>query len=221
MIEYIPDPPFKAIASLFFLDSGHYLFRFLEDGKEASKFVTSVDVAAAFSMKEIDTGWLPAGIVRCGQNAAGPWFVYCTPPQKVKISLDEGIWMVVPAPRLALIGSGNAYRMAAMREKHFRAEALIYHAPFPNIYPDGRICWGTNTPPEALPENARKVWELFFESPFNADLTGNKSKLHSKDVRDMLRELERRQARSYPADDLVSMNNDVERLWKEAIEGSV
>jgi hypothetical protein len=219
MIEYIPNPQFKAIASLHFLESGHYLFRYTEEDREASKFVTAPDVAAAFSMKEIDSGWLPAGIVRCGQNAAGPWFVYSTPAQKVKISLDEGIWITVPAPRLALIGSGNTYYLAAIRAKRFEGNVMVYHAPFPNVYADGRICWGTNTPPEAQPENARQAWDLFFESPFNGDLVGQKSNTYSKDVRGQLRELEVRQARNYPGDDLLSMNIDVLRLAQKVIGG--
>lgn len=218
MIDYIPRPEFDAVASLHFLGSGHYLFRYLEDGREASKFVTAPDVAAAFSMKEIDTGWLPAGMVRTGQNAGGPWFVYSTPPQKVKISLDDNITLTVPVPRLALVGIGGSYSLAAMHTKHFDPDALVYEAPFPNVYLGGKICWGTNTPPEAQPENARKVWELFFESHFNADLKEKKSKAHSKDVRDMLRALDHNQARTYPVSDLLSMNISVER-WAEKVIG--
>ena len=218
MIEYISSPAFKSLAALFFLDGGHYLFRFLEDGKEASKFVTAPDVAAAFSLKEIDTGWLPAGIVRCGQNAAGPWFVYSTPAQKVKISLDEGIRITVPVPRLLLVGRGGSYWLAAMHAKHFDPEAPVFEAPFPNVYLGGRICWGTSSPPEARPENAHLVWDLFFESSFNADLKEKKSKAHPKDVRDKLRELDRNQARSYPVNDLSAINRSAED-WSEQIIG--
>ena len=225
MIEYIPAPTFKTDAALFFLNGGHYLFRFMEDGKKASKFVTSVDVAAAFSMKELDTGWLPAGVVRCGQNAAGQWFVYSTPPQKVKLSLEKAainggdIPLTIPIPRLALIGSGSSYWLAAMRGKHFEHEAMAYHAPFPNVHPSGKICWGGNTPPEAKPENARHAWELFFESPFNADLTGQKSQRHSKDVRELLKELDHNH-RLYPISDLISMNIPIERLVEKVIGGN-
>jgi hypothetical protein len=220
MIEYIPAPTYKASAALFFLDGGHYLFRFTEDGKEASKFVTAVDVTAAFSMKELDTGWLPAGMVRCGQNAAGPWFVYSTPPQKVKLSLNGGdIPLTIPVPRLALIGSGSSYWLAAMRGKHFEHKALVYHAPFPNIYPSGKICWGGNTPSEALPENARRVWELFFKSPFNSDLAEKKSQRHSKDVRELLKTLDHNH-RLYPVSDLISMNIPIERLVEKVIGGN-
>jgi hypothetical protein len=225
MIEYIPRQEFNAVASLHFLGSGHYLFRFLEDGREASKFVTAVDVAAAFSMKELDTGWLPAGVVRCGQNAAGPWFVYSTPPQKVKLSLEKAainggdLPLTIPVPRLALIGSGGSYWLAAMRGKHFEYKAMAYHAPFPNVHPSGKICWGGNTPPEAKPENARRAWELFFESPFNADLAGGKSQRHSKDVRELLKTLDHNH-RLYPISDLISMNIPIERLVEKVIGGN-
>jgi hypothetical protein len=217
MIEYIPRQEFNAVASLFFLASGHYLFRYLEDGREASKFVTSVDVAAAFSMKEIDSGWMPSGMVRCGSNANGPWFVYSVPGQKVKISLDNNVTITVPAPRLVLVGSGSVYWLAATTTAHFDADGFAYHAPFPNVYQDGKICWGTNTPPEAIPENVRKVWDLFWEAPFNADLAGKKSKAHSKDVRDQLRALAENKVHTYPKSDLISMNIDIERFVEKAI----
>lgn len=225
MIDYVPSPQFKSMAALFFLDSGHYLFRRVEDGKETSKFVTSVDVAAAFSMKEIDTGWLPAGIVRCGQNANGPWFIYSTPPQKVKIILEKAaangddISLVVPAPRLVLLGCGNSYWLAAMRERHFDADAEILEAPFPNVYLGGNICWGSSTPPEAQPENARKVWDLFFESHFNGDLKEKKSKKYPKDIRSQLAALDGRQARVYPTLDLCSMDTTAEHWAKQKIGG--
>ena len=219
MIDYIPRDKFSAVASLHFLYSGHYLFRYQEDGREASKFVTSPDVAAAFSMKEIDSGWLPAGMVRWGVNAGGPWFVYSTPGQKVKLSLDDDITLTVPAPRLVLVGSGTLYWLAATTTQHFEADAFAYLAPYPNVYQDGKICWGTNSPPEATPENVRKVWDLFWTAPFNADLAGKKSKAHSKDVRDQLRALAEKPVRSYPKSDLISMNISIEFLVEKAIGG--
>lgn len=225
MIDYVPSPQFKSLAALFFLDSGHYLFRRVEDGKETSKFVTSVDVAAAFSMKEIDTGWLPPGIVRCGQNAKGPWFVYSTPGQKVRIILEKAaingddIGLLVPAPRLVLLGCGNSYWLAAMMTKHFDPDAGIYEAPFPNVYLGGSICWGSSIPPKAQPENARQVWDLFFESHFNGDLKEEKSRAFPRDIRSQLAGLDGRQARTYPSADLCPMNRSVEEWAKQKLGG--
>jgi hypothetical protein len=215
MIDYVPSPKFKARAALFFLEGGHYLFRDCGANQESSKFVTSIDVAAAFSRQEIDTGWLPAGIVRYGHNAKGPWFVYSPPAQKVQVIIGDD-HVAIPIPRTVLVGNGAMYYLMALKGKHFEHQADGYHAPFPNVYIDGRICWGQNTPPEAWPEHARQVWDLFFSTPFNGDLANGKSKQEKTDVRVLLRELGK--ANRYPENDLVEINTTIgyaiERLVK-------
>jgi hypothetical protein len=204
VITFVETPPFTTNGILYFLD-GHYLFRYPKDGAMVSKFVTAADVAAAFSRSEQDTGWLPAGVVRTGSNVKGPWFVYSAPEQKREIWIDQDEQITVPIPRTVLLGIGGTYYLWALAGKHFNAIELAYRAPFPNIYPNGKICWGTNTPPAANAQTAREVWDLFFKSPFNGDLATTKSISHPNDVRAKLRELAG--TRNYPLKDLVDIDH--------------
>jgi len=197
MIGFVQDPPFEAEAALYFMAGGHYLFRRADKGNYQSKFVTVRDVAAAFSQQEIDSGWLPAGVVRCGHSAKGPWFVYSAPAQKVTIYMtppkgfsSAPIDLTIPIPRTVLMGIGSDYCLWAMKSTHFELDEDAYHAPFPNVFSEAeKICWGTNRPGEAEAGKARKVWELFFQTTFNADLASQKSVTHPEDVRLLLLEL--------------------------------
>lgn len=211
-----PHTPFRVQAALFFLDAGHYLLRSY-DGKNSTtaKFVTAADVSAAFSGQERDTGWIPAGLVRCGNCAAGPMFVYSAPAQKVDIVLN-GERLTIPIPRTVLCGVGSVYYIWAVRSKTFDPQARAYHAPFPNVYSEntrpGRICWGQNTPGDALPERARKLWELFFALPFNSDLASGKSSNYRNNVCALLAYLPNSCPNKFPESDLVSIGETIETL---------
>lgn len=210
MIESLPKTKFSYRAALFFLDAGHYLFCSYDDRRKSSKFVAAPDVAAAFAGQEQDSGWFPAGVVRCGTNERGAWFVYSAPAQKVEVNLYDKDMLTIPIPRTVLMGIGNKFYLWVTVEEQFNQNANIYRAPFPNVHGDGEICWGSNQPPAAHPGNSRKVWEQFFATPFNNHLADGKSKFSPGDVREMLRRLSGK--RRYPADDLVKTNYSVDQL---------
>ena len=70
LITAPPAPEFNAEAELYFLPGGHYLFRRRSAAGVTSKFVTAPDVAAAFTGQEMDSGWLPPGVMRIGRHAS-------------------------------------------------------------------------------------------------------------------------------------------------------
>lgn len=217
MIEPVELPAFPVQGILYFLD-GHYLFRYDNgQGGWTSKFVTSLDVSAAFSAKEQDTGWLPAGVVRTGANARGPWVVYSAPPQKIDLLAGSEV-LTVPIPRTVMVCTAANHYLWALQTKHFDPDARAYNAPFPNVYADGHICWGQNAAPEVDPGQARKAWELFFATPFNTDLSNNKSRSHRDNVTGLLRRLAEERKRAYPVDDLMPVGDSIGSLVARAIE---
>ena len=215
LIAAPPAPEFNAEAELYFLPGGHYLFRRRSAAGVMSKFVTAPDVAAAFTGQEMDSGWLPPGVLRIGQHARGPWYVYSAPAQRLRLALTtpEGIQEIeIPIPRTVLIGYGESCYLAALREDHFDPTARLCHAPFPNLYNELRICWGDNTPPEVNIQSAAKTWKLFFDAPFNGHLTGGKSQAYPDDVRRQLLALAVSKRRRYPARDLVETRFTINSL---------
>lgn len=219
----VESEPFAFKAALYWLDdAGHYLFRELGDSKATSKFVRQADVAAAFRDREEDSGWLSAGIVRCGYSQGGPWFVFSAPGQKVEMRFDglerDDPPISVPIPRIVLVGYGKVYWMFALKTLHFDPDAEVCRAPFPNIYADGKICWGsTATPMEAEAKNARSVWEQFFNSFFNGDLVNDKARGYT-DVRELLHSLAKSKADKFPKSALKEERQGIGRLVEWLIQ---
>jgi hypothetical protein len=106
----------------------------------------------------------------------------------------------------------------ALRDE-FAPQAPLYHAPMPNVYPFGDICFGSNTPPVLNdPFAIVAAWKLFIESPFNADLASGKSRSYPDDVRLLLLGLDGR--RTFPPAELVSLGYQA-RTVEDALKGIV
>lgn len=200
----IPDKPkFDVFASLHFMPSGDYLFVDYEQAGQRSKFLTVDAVRTAFTSLGQDTGWMPAGLVRHGHGEKGMWYVYSAPGQKVDIQLG-GAQLTVPLPRTVLVHYDRVVRLFAMASSSFEPGEQAYKLPFPNVYDDGRVCWGQNTVPAAEPMRARDTWKLFFSgTAFNHDLSNGKSRTYERDVCQLLETLQGKG--KFPASELVKM----------------
>jgi PRTRC genetic system protein B len=210
-----PDIPYQA--ALYFLE-GDYLYRCRTGSALTSKFVTAKDLAAAFAHVEQDSGWLDAGVVRSGYGPRGTWYVYWAPPQQVEIRIGEEEPIHVPIPLTVMMGRGTDYYLWALRGQKFAPGETVFQAPFPNVYPDGRICWGQNKPGQADPRRAPKLWSTFFTTPFNHDLANGKSRGEIKDVTNRLKKLADRNKGSYPTRDLISTERTVDSLIHSKLE---
>lgn len=223
MIDLPKAPEYPVLATLHFLPGGHYLFRSESNGK-AAKFVTAADVRAAFNQREEDTGWLPAGVVRCGHNADGPWYAYSAPAQTVKLAIEgRAEPLSAPMPRTVLIGSNGQHWLVATQTKHFDPAAAAYRMPTPNVYANsGSVCWGSSRPGPTKPANARKDWQMFFDSIFSTHLVDGKSNSCPRDVITLLVELaghKGHKGHKFPAGELVEMGMNVAGLLKQVIGG--
>ncbi|MCE1255783.1 MAG: prokaryotic E2 ligase family D protein, partial [Anaerolineae bacterium] len=204
----------------YFLKSGHYLLRFKDlKGNIKSKSVIAPDVAAAFTSTEMDSGWLSTGIKRAGRNGAGEWFVYYRQPAKEQIILKfekKSSTITLPIPATLLIGKGRDFYLFTMAGNEFDINATTYRAPFPNVDIDsGKICFGSNPVPGANHSNAEKVWQLFFDAPFNGDLSQNKSVTHKEDVRVLLKTL--KDVDVFPVEEMIkfgTVKTTFERIIK-------
>lgn len=197
-------------AALYFIDQGHYLFKYKKDaGQVVSKNLREPEVLAAFTRSGTDSGWLQDGIMRAGNSSRGNWFVYAVEPTKVEIQIGQGEPITVPIPATVLVGIGHTFHLFALAARQFHIGAEVFAAPFPNVYPDGRICWGQNAAPKADAGNARSVWELFFRAPFNGDLAQGKSTKFKDDIRKQYALLAGK--KNYPVKTLVSLRVDISR----------
>lgn len=223
----------SATRHILYLLEGQYLYQSQsEDGSIRYKFLSAQSVRLAFSREPVDSGWLMPDICRWGYGKSGQWAIMFIPPaihtlwlptiangldnvtpnQTEDQDLGEKLTAVqVPLPALIFGGAGQQYYLWAVNAKEFNPQLVGYHAPLPNVYPDGRICWGSNQVGVVTPQNLREAWKLFISSPFNSHLAQGKSKRYNTNILDQFRRLRTTNRRAYPTNDLLPMTNTRQR----------
>lgn len=192
------------------ITSGQYLL-YARVGKNelAPKGVSAQTLRQAFLGEPVDSGWLPPGVVRCGSGPGGPFFVKCIPAgvHDLLLVLPESTrptQITLPLPPLVFAGNHMTYYVWALQTNGCEPTAFLYHAPFPNVYQDGRICFGQNHPPAVSEKTLESTWKLFLSSPFNSDLCGNKSHAFPHNVQVQLLDVATDpHATTYPVHDLI------------------
>ena len=191
-------------ARLLFLKSDELLFQWNDAANNLqSKLIAHQDARIAFTKLDNDSGWLPQGVVRVGRNPRGAWAVYVAPPQVIDISTDQNEALTIPIPMSLFVGWGHRYYLFALMGKVFDVNSPVYYAPYPNVYDNGRICWGSHKVPVVTPLNIGQTWKLFFGTTFNAHIASGKTKTHSENALDLLRELSAAKRKSFPGRELV------------------
>lgn len=208
----------ETIASISFLKTRELMFTWQQDDRIQSKLITNEAAFLAFKEgHQQDTGWLPAGVLRAGSNARGEWVVYTARAQLIDILTDKGEKLRVPIPATLFMGWGSRYYLWALPNKKFDKKLAVYKAPFPNIYDNGRICWGSHKVPKVSVINIERVWQMFFGTAFNEHIAAKKCRSHPDNVLDLLRRLSREGAATFPFKELgradfVSVDLCIERL---------
>jgi PRTRC genetic system protein B len=191
-----------------FILEGQFIVRYQENQQIITKFLSPTAIRQAFNQIPIDTGFLSEGIVRWGINQNGEWLVKFIPPQLTEIKLMEGNKLkslVIPLPPLIFMGVAHTYYIWAIKTNTFVANAPLFHAPFPNVYENGSICWGNLQTPPVSNTNINQVWQLFFNSGFNDHLKAGKSKSQPHNIQEKLKTLTTK--RHYPLRDLIPLNS--------------
>lgn len=223
LLKTLPANLFQIEGGLIFSGGQTFFFHQDERGEHHFKCLSGENLRIAFTLENIDSGWVPPGIVRCGTNTQGQWFVKFVPPQKHNLVLtdDKGNKTTlegVPLPGLIFGGCGSSYYVWATTEAEFNPLSLCYHAPLSNLYDDGRVCYGDNQVQAASNKMAGPAWWLFLNSPFNNHLSQNKSARYPTDVRRQLLEVHKSQAEIYPVDDLRHLRSSRDFTIEDAVE---
>jgi hypothetical protein len=225
VLQNLKNDDWRQIEAAIFIANGIYVYKRKVSHYPATfeyKCLSPETLQKAFRIERIDTGWLPAHIVRCGSNTTGEWSVLFVPPGQHTIELQETGMLQVPLPGLVMVGVGRDYRLWAVSTKQFQPEAMGYCAPLPNVYENGKICWGTHHPPISEVQSVTHTWKLFMSSPFNQDLVSGKSRSCDSDIRQHLMALSNRRRKSYPCQDLVSIPHGYQKATiADLVEGFI
>lgn len=129
-------------------------------------------------------------------------------PQVRRLQVDEGgkaaIYPIALPPLIWAGWRGQYCVFALGSTQPISAETPLYHAPLPNVYTGGGICWGNVRVPRASAQTMGQALKLFLEeSQFNTHLDGGKSRTGGS-VLAVWRTLAKKEpAPPYPLDDLL------------------
>jgi PRTRC genetic system protein B len=177
-----------------------------DDGSGWRSYPVSPDaLAQVFSNAPNVFGILPENTLGCGTINGVRFYAVYVPPQRVTLKTTQRDYDL-PLPPLVWAGWGRDYRIFALAEAGYPTrEVALYHAPFPNTYKDGRICWGEiTTLQDATPATLMPTLGLFLEgSLFNNHVANDKSIRRPGSILALYDDLVAEQADGYPLDDLL------------------
>lgn len=198
--------------TLKFYDFGIVLHRVTPDGA-TEHLVDPAQVATALAARvRFDTGLLSPDVL-CVQTD-GPRTLVAQHRKRQKTSLlieGSNAPVFVPLPDLVLLRvvAGDErpdYRVFACKGRPTDPDAVLYHAPLPNVYRDGRICWG-NVPKASTASLTSNTLDedfaLLLGTTFTNHSVSGKSHSHTDDIRAKYLDMEQRRTRTYPTRDLI------------------
>ncbi|MDX1992545.1 MAG: hypothetical protein SF029_09150 [bacterium] len=193
-----------------------------QEGAAVSEYpVDAAHVAAALSAKvRFDTGLMSENTLLVRHEGVKRTVVEYRSPGKTGIFLEGAETALrVPLPPLILIRvtTDNApqYGLYAVKKRPSGMDEPLFHAPLPNVFTSGAICWGSvkRVSDEALAGTSlNDDWTMLLGSPFGDHACSGKSKAHPSDIRKQLIELEGRKARVYPKRDLIPVKKTLAQV---------
>ena len=139
--------------------------------------VSASDVAGVFHGFSADTGLLPADVLFWQTRGTQPRIGIYVPPARRAIRFATGKReksITIPAPGLVFVGSGHTYSVFATKMRPLTVADQLYHAPFSNVYPDGRICTGNVDVPECTTAGIARFVQSWWESTFTDHISADR-----------------------------------------------
>jgi hypothetical protein len=175
---------------------------------------------------EFTTGFIPDDIIYHKQVGTKQIVVGYRKQQKTGIWLEgRDDALRIPLPHMVLIrttigGSNPDYKLYACVKRPDALTDKLYHAPLPNIFSSGGICWGNiSLGASSNSISLKQDWELLFGTCFGNHACFGKSKKHRQDIRKMLLELnENQRRRVYPRSDLILANTTLAQILDIKVE---
>jgi PRTRC genetic system protein B len=193
------------------------LTRFEEGAATATYEVAPEDLAAAFAGIPVATGLLPKDCLFFARRGSQDYIAIYIPPGRRTLSVKpskRAVTIRPVLPALVFAGEGIEYRVYAVKQRPSEPAESLFHAPFPNVYNDGRICPGNVTFPVCSTGTIHQAAALFLESNFNHDLAAGKCNSHDNVV-NLWRALAKRNARNFPASELIGTRHTLGDLLGE------
>ncbi len=193
------------------------------DGEAVTEYALDPAKIALALAAEIsfDTGILNQNTLLVRQQDVRKIVVEYRRPQKTGLFLEGAEGAIrVPLPGLVMVrktidNSQPKYHVYAVKKRPEALDIALFHAPLPNVFTGGNICWGNvrQVSEKALAGTSLvEDWSILLGTKFNAHGVSVKSQKHRDDVRKLYIELEQRRARVYPKRDLLPANKTLAEI---------
>lgn len=150
--------------------------------RESTKLANALDTSDELKRNFLKpSGLLPKNVLYVNPDQNG-YVIWYTPPQRTDLFFVESL--AIPngkasIPSLLWKASKNNLWVYAMdSDKEINEQTTLYHAPFFNIYEDGRVCMGTvsvNITSDCLLEEFIEKWEQYFFNSYFSHLIHGQS----------------------------------------------
>lgn len=198
-----------------------------QEGELATEYpVDPAQIALALAAKvTFDTGLLTGNTLLVRQDGVKRTVVDYRPPHKTGLFLDGSETALrVPLPGLILIrvttdDKAPQYGVFAVKRRPENLDIPLFHAPIPNVFSSGSICWGTVPRVEDAALRGSSLandWMMLLGSAFGDHAVGGKSKRQPQDIRKLLIELEGKKATRYPTGDLLPVKKSLAQVLGDA-----
>lgn len=198
-----------------------------QEGETVTEYpVDAGQVAVALAAKvTFDTGLLGGNTLLVRQEGVKKTIIEYRPPGKVGLFLDGSeAALRVPLPGLVMIrvtteDKTPTYGVYAVKKRPETMSAPLFHAPLPNVFGSGAICWGTVPRADDAAMRATSLaadWTMLLGSAFGDHAVNAKSKRQPHDIRKLLIELEAKKANRYPTGDLIPVKRTLGQVMGEA-----
>jgi hypothetical protein len=175
----------------------------------------------------LETGLLSPNTIYVAQEGVQKIIIEHRPRKKTAIFLEgSDAPVIVPLPDMLLFRCSAdkgqpEYRVFAVKGRPTSLDAKLFHVPLPNVYSDGRICWGSVQKLQAQNLSGTSLeedWKVFLGTPFGNHSVGGKSKSHGSDIRQKYIDMEQRKSRVYPKSDLLPTRRTVQEVIEELMK---
>jgi len=146
--------------------------------KESNKLAKALQVNEKKAQGFLTSkGLMPSNVLYLNSGMDG-YVIWHTPPQSVKLLFTENLGIpcgMASVPALIWKAGKGSLQIFAVDTSAFQETTPLYHAPFFNLYHDGRVCMGNvriRIPNDCGLEQFMELWQDYFFNSYFSHLIG-------------------------------------------------
>jgi len=146
--------------------------------KESSQLAKALEVTEKKAQGFLTPkGLMPACVLHLNSGSEG-YALWHTPPQTVKLLFTENLGIPsgnAPVPALVWKAGKGSLQIFAVTDGTLTECTPLYHAPFFNLYSDGKVCMGNvriRIPADCGLEQFIELWQDYFFNSFFSHMIG-------------------------------------------------